>query len=228
MRRHLTDFDQQRARMVERQLRRPRDRRRAGAGGDGGGPARAVRLRAAASAAPTPTRPCRSPSARRSPSRGSWPRSRRASSSTATSACSRSAPARATRPRSSPGWPRGGQRRALRAPGTRGRGRGSPSSGSTTSSSASATAAAALPTGRPFAAIAVHATAPAAPATLLGQLELGGRLVVPIADRRADLLTAFVRTARADRPGDRRGPRAAADRPGPFRAPGRRGGILRA
>jgi protein-L-isoaspartate(D-aspartate) O-methyltransferase len=47
----------------------------------------------------------------------------------------------------------------------------------------------------PFGAIAVHATAPAPPATLLGQLELGGRLVVPIAERRADLLTAFFRTA---------------------------------
>ena len=47
----------------------------------------------------------------------------------------------------------------------------------------------------PFAAIAVHATAPAPPATLLGQLELGGRLVAPIADRRADQLTVFVRTA---------------------------------
>ena len=47
----------------------------------------------------------------------------------------------------------------------------------------------------PFGGIAVHATAPAPPATLLGQLEIGGRLVVPIAARRADLLTAFVRTA---------------------------------
>jgi len=47
----------------------------------------------------------------------------------------------------------------------------------------------------PFAAIAVHATAPAPPATLLGQLERGGRLVAPIADRRADQLTVFVRTA---------------------------------
>jgi protein-L-isoaspartate(D-aspartate) O-methyltransferase len=46
----------------------------------------------------------------------------------------------------------------------------------------------------PFGGIAVHATAPAPPLTLLSQLEIGGRLVVPIADRRADLLTAFVRT----------------------------------
>jgi protein-L-isoaspartate(D-aspartate) O-methyltransferase len=46
----------------------------------------------------------------------------------------------------------------------------------------------------PFAAIAVHATAPGPPATLLGQLEVGGRLVVPIAARRADELTVFVRT----------------------------------
>src|SRR5215207_10296040 len=35
----------------------------------------------------------------------------------------------------------------------------------------------------PFGAIAVHATAPAAPATLLAQLERGGRLVVPISGR---------------------------------------------
>ena len=47
----------------------------------------------------------------------------------------------------------------------------------------------------PLGAIAVHATAPAPPATLLGQLELGGRLVVPIAERRADHLTVFVRSA---------------------------------
>lgn len=45
----------------------------------------------------------------------------------------------------------------------------------------------------PFAAIAVHATAPAPPPTLLGQLDHGGRLVAPIADRRADQLTVFVR-----------------------------------
>ena len=43
----------------------------------------------------------------------------------------------------------------------------------------------------PFGAIAVHATAPAAPATLLAQLERGGRLVVPISGRGADMLTAL-------------------------------------
>ncbi len=47
----------------------------------------------------------------------------------------------------------------------------------------------------PFGGIAVHATAPGPPATLLGQLELGGRLVVPIAERRADMLSAFIRAA---------------------------------
>ncbi|HEX6116653.1 MAG TPA: protein-L-isoaspartate(D-aspartate) O-methyltransferase [Solirubrobacterales bacterium] len=47
----------------------------------------------------------------------------------------------------------------------------------------------------PFDAIAVHATAPAAPAALLGQLAIGGRLVVPIATDRADMLTVFRRTA---------------------------------
>jgi protein-L-isoaspartate(D-aspartate) O-methyltransferase len=46
----------------------------------------------------------------------------------------------------------------------------------------------------PFEAIAVHATAPAPPRSLLGQLADGGRLVVPIATDRADLLTVFHRT----------------------------------
>lgn len=46
----------------------------------------------------------------------------------------------------------------------------------------------------PFEAIAVHATAPAAPETLLGQLADGGRLVVPIvAGGSTDLLTVFRR-----------------------------------
>jgi len=45
----------------------------------------------------------------------------------------------------------------------------------------------------PFEAIAVHATAPAPPRSLLGQLADGGRLVVPIATDRADLLTVFRR-----------------------------------
>lgn len=47
----------------------------------------------------------------------------------------------------------------------------------------------------PFAAIAVHATAPAAPHSLLEQLEEGGRLVVPVAESGADMLTVFVRRA---------------------------------
>ena len=46
----------------------------------------------------------------------------------------------------------------------------------------------------PFGGIAVHATAPAPPQTLLGQLEIGGRLVAPVAEGRADMLTAYVRT----------------------------------
>ena len=46
----------------------------------------------------------------------------------------------------------------------------------------------------PFDAIAVHATAPAPPRALLGQLAPGGRLVVPIATDRADMLTLFERT----------------------------------
>jgi protein-L-isoaspartate(D-aspartate) O-methyltransferase len=45
----------------------------------------------------------------------------------------------------------------------------------------------------PFEAIAVHATAPGPPPTLLGQLSQGGRLVVPIGGRAADMLTVFRR-----------------------------------
>jgi protein-L-isoaspartate(D-aspartate) O-methyltransferase len=50
-----------------------------------------------------------------------------------------------------------------------------------------------LPERAPFDAIAIHATAPDAPRTLLGQLAEGGRLVVPIAAGSADLLTVFRR-----------------------------------
>ena len=42
-----------------------------------------------------------------------------------------------------------------------------------------------------FEAIAVHATAPAPPRSLLAQLAEGGTMVVPIADDGVDLLTAF-------------------------------------
>ena len=52
-----------------------------------------------------------------------------------------------------------------------------------------------LPGRAPFNAIAVHATAPAPPPTLMDQLAIGGRLVVPIASRGADMLTVFRRTA---------------------------------
>ncbi len=50
-----------------------------------------------------------------------------------------------------------------------------------------------VPERAPFGAIAVHAAAPAPPLELLGQLADGGRLVVPIAADRADLLTVFRR-----------------------------------
>jgi protein-L-isoaspartate(D-aspartate) O-methyltransferase len=52
-----------------------------------------------------------------------------------------------------------------------------------------------VPERAPFEAIAVHATAPAPPPSLLGQLALGGILVCPIAESRADMLTAFRRVA---------------------------------
>jgi protein-L-isoaspartate(D-aspartate) O-methyltransferase len=50
-----------------------------------------------------------------------------------------------------------------------------------------------VPDRAPFDAIAVHATAPGPPPTLIGQLAIGGRLVVPVASRRADMLTVFRR-----------------------------------
>ena len=51
-----------------------------------------------------------------------------------------------------------------------------------------------LPAEAPFEAIAVHATAPAPPPSLLGQLAAGGRLVAPIASGTADMLITFVHT----------------------------------
>lgn len=50
-----------------------------------------------------------------------------------------------------------------------------------------------LPDRAPYEAIAVHATAPSPPRTLIGQLAPGGRLVIPIATDRADMLTVFRR-----------------------------------
>ena len=50
-----------------------------------------------------------------------------------------------------------------------------------------------LPDRAPFAAIAVHATAPRPPAALIEQLAPDGRLVVPIASRGADMLTQLRR-----------------------------------
>lgn len=47
----------------------------------------------------------------------------------------------------------------------------------------------------PFGGIAVHATAPAPPASLVEQLEVGGIMVVPVSHRLADDLTAFRRLA---------------------------------
>jgi protein-L-isoaspartate(D-aspartate) O-methyltransferase len=50
-----------------------------------------------------------------------------------------------------------------------------------------------LPERARFEGIAVHATAPAPPPSLLAQLSVGGILVCPVAERRADMLTAFRR-----------------------------------
>jgi protein-L-isoaspartate(D-aspartate) O-methyltransferase len=49
------------------------------------------------------------------------------------------------------------------------------------------------PEGAPYDAIAVHAATPEAPHSLLSELARDGRLVVPIATGNADLLTAFIR-----------------------------------
>jgi protein-L-isoaspartate(D-aspartate) O-methyltransferase len=45
----------------------------------------------------------------------------------------------------------------------------------------------------PFDAIAVAATGPAPPPSLVGQLTEGGRLVIPIAAEGADMLTVYTR-----------------------------------
>lgn len=50
-----------------------------------------------------------------------------------------------------------------------------------------------LPERAPFEAIAVHATAPGPPMSLIEQLAPEGRLVVPIASRGADMLTQYRR-----------------------------------
>lgn len=50
-----------------------------------------------------------------------------------------------------------------------------------------------VPERAPFDAIAVHATAPAAPPALVDQLADGGRLVVPIVGEEADVLTVLRR-----------------------------------
>ena len=75
-----------------------RDHRRAGARGDGGRPARALRPRAPSSAAPTTTRRCRSADGQTISQPWIVAAIARRWAVAATSACSRSAPARATRP----------------------------------------------------------------------------------------------------------------------------------
>ncbi len=50
-----------------------------------------------------------------------------------------------------------------------------------------------FPDRAPYEAIAVHATAPSPPPTLIRQLAAGGRLVIPIASDGADMLTVFRR-----------------------------------
>jgi protein-L-isoaspartate(D-aspartate) O-methyltransferase len=51
-----------------------------------------------------------------------------------------------------------------------------------------------LPDRAPFEGIAVHATAPGQPNSLIEQLAPGGRLVAPVAARGADMLTQYRRS----------------------------------
>jgi protein-L-isoaspartate(D-aspartate) O-methyltransferase len=50
------------------------------------------------------------------------------------------------------------------------------------------------PDAAPFDAIAVHAAAPAPPPSLIEQLAIGGRLVVPVTERRADVLKTYTKS----------------------------------
>lgn len=50
------------------------------------------------------------------------------------------------------------------------------------------------PDAAPFDAIAVHAAAPAPPRSLIDQLAVGGRLVVPVTEGRADVLKTYTKT----------------------------------
>ena len=100
-------------------------------------------------------------------------------------------------------------------------------SASATSRWWSADGSAGLPDRAPYEAIAVHATAPSPPPTLIEQLAPGGRLVIPIATDAADMLTVFRRIEEDVDPDDRRRARADGDRPVPFRAPDRQRGLSR-
>jgi protein-L-isoaspartate(D-aspartate) O-methyltransferase len=62
-----------------------------------------------------------------------------------------------------------------------------------------------MPDEAPFEGIAVHATAPGPPRSLLSQLDRGGRLVIPIASDGADMLTVYTRTAEELDPSTRAG-----------------------
>ena len=82
-----------------------------------------------------------------------------------------------------------------------------------------------LPDRAPFDAIAVHAAAPGPPPTLVTQLEIGGRLVVPIASRPCRHAHDVPPSRRDGGPRHRRGPRARGHRTVPVRAPDRYRGL---
>jgi protein-L-isoaspartate(D-aspartate) O-methyltransferase len=66
------------------------------------------------------------------------------------------------------------------------------------------------PDAAPFGAIAVHATSPSPPPSLLEQLEVGGRMVIPIATESHDMLTQIIRVAESFDPADGTGLRTRA------------------
>ena len=170
---------------------RPRDHRRARPRRDGRGAARALRRRRRCAPTRTRTGRCRSMRSRRSPNRGSSRRSARPWRSRAASGSSRSAPAPATRPPCSPGSvPRSSASSATRpSPARAGDRLAELGVGNVEVVVADGTRGA--PGAERFDAIAVHAAAPAVPQPLLGRLADGGRLVMPVTEGAADVLTLF-------------------------------------